>query len=66
MDIIRIIQEMATWIAKINPDIETNLYRTAELSPGKYYYQIPGEEKDQVVAGLATKRSTMLRDVMLI
>lgn len=61
MDIIRIIQETATWIEKVNPDMETNLYRTAELSPGKYYYQIPGEDKDQVVENLTAKRSAMLR-----
>jgi hypothetical protein len=61
MDIIRIIQETATWIAKVNPDIENNLYRTAELSPGKYYYQIPDEDKDAVVANLVSKRSAMLK-----
>jgi len=61
MDIIRIIQETATWVEKVNPDIETNLYLTAELSPGKYYYQIPDEEKEQTVADLVAKRSAMLR-----
>ncbi len=61
MDIIRIIQETATWIEKVNPDIETNLYRTAGLSPKMYYYQIPDEEKDQVVEDLVASRSAMLK-----
>ncbi len=65
MDIIRIIQETATWIEKVNPDIETNLYRTAGLSPKMYYYQIPDEEKDQVVTDLVASRSAVLKALKL-
>lgn len=61
MDIIRIIQETATWIEKVNPDIETNLFRTADLSPGRYYYEIPNADKDAVVADLVASRSAMLK-----
>lgn len=61
MDIIRIIQETATWIEKVNPDIETNLSRTADLSPGRYYYEIPNADKDAVVADLVARRSAMLK-----
>jgi hypothetical protein len=61
MDIIRVIQEAATWIEKVNPDFEVNLYRTKELSPEQYYYQIPDTKKAVVVSDLINKRSDLIR-----
>ena len=61
MDIIRVIQEAATWIEKVNPDFEVNLYRTKELSPKHHYYQIPDGKKALVVSDLINKRSDLIR-----
>lgn len=61
MDIIRIIQKAATWIEKVNPDFEANLYRTIELSPKHHYYQIPDTKKAVVISDLINKRSDLIR-----
>ena len=61
MDIIRVIQEAATWIEKVNPDFEVNLYRTIDLSPKHYYHQIPDTKKALVVSDLTDKRSELIK-----
>jgi hypothetical protein len=61
MDIIRVIQEAATWIEKVNPDFDVNLYRTKELSPKQYYYQIPDTKKAVIVSDLINKRSEFIK-----
>ena len=60
MNIIKIIQETATWIAKVNNDFNTNLFRSAELSPRYYYYEIPDTEKLSVIDRIISTRSALL------
>ncbi|MCD8741224.1 hypothetical protein LT679_11470 [Mucilaginibacter roseus] len=61
MNFIRIIQETVTWIEKVNPDFEVNLYRSQELSPKSYYHQIPDYLKGNVLNDLISKRSKLLQ-----
>ncbi|QEC76118.1 hypothetical protein [Mucilaginibacter ginsenosidivorax] len=60
MDIIKVIQETATWIEKVNNDFNTNLFRSAELSPNYYYYQIPDGEKLSAVNRIVSARAALL------
>jgi hypothetical protein len=60
MNIIKVIQETATWIEKINNDFNTNLFRTEELSPGYYYYEIPESGKLSVINRIVSTRSALL------
>lgn len=60
MDIIRLIQETATWIEKVNPDFEKNLFRTPELSPKYYYYDIPLSEQPAVINKVNSYRTELL------
>ena len=60
MDIIRNIQETATWIEKVNNNFETNLFRSKELSPKQRFYDIPDQEKASVISKIATLRSQLL------
>ncbi|WP_184550567.1 hypothetical protein [Mucilaginibacter sp. FT3.2] len=60
MDIIKVIQETATWIEKVNNDFNTNLFRTEELSPGCYYYEIPESGKLSVINRIVSTRSALL------
>ncbi|GAA4330228.1 hypothetical protein GCM10023149_35290 [Mucilaginibacter gynuensis] len=62
MDIIRTIQETATWIEKVNNNFDDNLFRTAELAPQHYYYHIPDNEKEFTLDQLNSKRSKLLKD----
>jgi len=60
MNIIKVIQETATWIEKVNNDFNTNLFRSAELSPGYYYYEIPESEKISAIDRIISIRSALL------
>lgn len=62
MDIIKVIQEAATWIEKVNNDFNTNLFRTEELSPHYYYYQIRDAEKPDVINKIVSTRSALLNE----
>jgi hypothetical protein len=58
MDIIKIIQETATWIESVNKDYETNLYRTAELLPDRHL--IYGGNEQQITK-VVERRSELLK-----
>jgi hypothetical protein len=60
MNIIKVIQETATWIEKVNNNFNTNLFRTEELSPGYYYYEIPKSGKLSVINRIVSTRSALL------
>lgn len=62
MDIIKVIQETATWIEKVNNDYEFNLYRTPELSLTQRYCEIPDSRKADVVNNIVSKRSDLLKN----
>jgi len=68
MDIVKVIQETATWLEKVNKDYENNLYRTPELIPTHHYCDIPNNEKMDFVDDIVTKRSKLLasQNVVLI
>jgi hypothetical protein len=62
MDIIKIIQETATWIEKVNNDYDFNLYRTPELIPNRHYCDVPDYEKSNAVSDIVAKRSILLKE----
>lgn len=62
MNIIKVIQETATWMEKVNNDFNTNLFRTAELSPHYYFYQIRDAEKPGVINRIVSTRSVLLNE----
>jgi len=60
MNIIKVIQETATWIEKVNNDFNTNLFRTEKLSPRYYYYEIPESGKISAIDRIISIRSALL------
>lgn len=62
MDIIRVIQETATWIEKVNNDFEVNLFRSEELSPGQHFYNIADGKKASVISRIVDERSRLLNE----
>lgn len=61
MDIVRIIQEAATWIEKVNPDYEVNLYRSEELKPDRHFYNADATNMPALVDNLVLRRSALLQ-----
>ena len=62
MDIVKIIQETATWIEKVNKDFETNLYRSPELNTDRHFIYIPDDQQPKVVEAVAAKRALLLHE----
>jgi hypothetical protein len=62
MDIIKVIQETATWIEKVNNNFNTNLFRSEELSPHYYYYEIPESGKLSAIDRIISTRSALLSE----
>ena len=61
MDIAQIIQEAATWIEKVNPDYDVNLYRTDVLKPKRNFYDTEVTEMPGLVGDLVRKRFVLLQ-----
>jgi hypothetical protein len=62
MDIIKVIQETATWIEKVNNNFNTNLFRSEELSPHYFYPENSDSEKSAVIDKIISTRSTLLAE----
>ena len=62
MDIIRTIQETATWIEKVNNDFETNLYRSPQVAPQRHLALIAKHYQAQVVNEVVKRRSNLLAE----
>ncbi len=60
MDIVHIVQETATWIAKCNSDFETNMFRSPELSPGHFFPEIDDDDRPKAVDQIISIRSELL------
>jgi len=60
MDIVKIIQETATWIEKVNKDFETNLYRSPELNTDRHLIYIADYQHSEVMEAVAEKRTLLL------
>ena len=62
MNLIKVIQEAATWIEKVNKDYESNLYRSQGFLPQTHFVNIPEDKQAQVIDAVVTKRSFSIKD----